>query len=205
MFKDYKIKDFLNQTASNEPTPGGGSIAALTGAIAFSLCEMVANLSLNKEKYAIHKKDFENIIKVTEDLREELLDDINKDASSFDEVMKAFKLPKSTDEEKKVRSAKIQEGYKYAASVPMGIAEKIFKSLEVIEFVINNGNQNALTDGLVSLMSARTAILGALLNVKINLGSIKDKEFVEECNKKVNALETKTIDFEQRVLTKINL
>ncbi len=168
MFKDYTIKDFLNQTASNEPPPGGGSIAALTGAIAYSLTEMVANLSINKEKYAEFQNDFESLVSKSEKLRNDLLEDIDNDASSFDEVMKAFKLPKSTDEEKKLRSSKIQEGYKYAVKIPLGVATKIYESLELIEFVIHNGNKNALTDGLVALMSARTAILGALFNVKIN-------------------------------------
>ncbi|XMB85507.1 cyclodeaminase/cyclohydrolase family protein [Mycoplasmatota bacterium WC44] len=200
MFKNYTLEDFLDKTASNDPTPGGGSIAATCGAIAYSLTEMVANLSLNKEKYAEFQVQFEELVEKTNTLRNELLLDIDRDASSFDEVMKAFKLPKATDEEKKARSAKIQEGYKYAASVPMGIAEKIYNSLELIEFVVNNGNKNALTDGLVALMSARTAILGALLNVRINLGSIKDTSFVEDYTEKANTLEAKAIEFEQRVL-----
>ncbi len=189
MFKDLTLQEFVNKTASNEPTPGGGSIAATNGAIAYSLTQMVANLTVGKEKFASVEQEMQDVIQKSEELRQELLLDIDRDASSFDEVMKAFKMPKSTDEEKKARSAKIQEGYKYAASVPLGVAKKIVESMNLIEFVIKNGNKNAVTDGLVAMMNARTGALAALLNVRINLGSIKDQDFVQEYTKEIKELE----------------
>jgi len=196
MFKEKTIKAFLDQAASNEPTPGGGSIAALNGAIAYSLTEMVANLSIGKEKYAEFETEFKALVEKTVTLRNDLMNDIDKDASSFDEVMKAFKLPKSTDEEKKARSKKIQEGYKYAASVPLSVATKIVVSMDLIELVVKHGNKNAVTDGLVAMMNARTGCLAALLNVKINLGSIKDTDFVAEYKEKIASLEKEAIDRE---------
>lgn len=205
MFKDKTLQAFVDQTASNEPTPGGGSIAATNGAIAYSLTQMVANLSIGKEKYMAVEDQMKQLVKKTENLRQELLVDIDKDASSFDEVMKAFKLPKSTDEEKKARSKKIQEGYKYAASVPLGVAKKIVESLDLIEFVVAHGNKNAVTDGLVAMMNARTGCLAALLNVKINLGSIKDQEFVADYKTQIESLENEAISRESALLNSIAL
>ncbi len=200
MFKDKTILEFVNQAASNEPTPGGGSIAALNGAIAYSLAQMVANLSIGKEKYAEVEAEMKALVEKTESLRQDLLNDIDKDASSFDEVMRAFKLPKSTDEEKKARSAKIQAGYKYAASVPLSVAKKQVEAMDLIEFVVKHGNKNAVTDGLVAMMNARTGCLGALLNVKINLGSIKDQEFVADYKVQIEKLEQEAITRELELL-----
>ena len=203
MFKEKTVKAFLDQAASNEPTPGGGSIAALNGAIAYSLTEMVANLSIGKEKYAAFENEFKELVDKTITLRNDLMDDIDKDASSFDEVMKAFKLPKSTDDEKKARSKKIQEGYKYAASVPLSVATKIVESMDLIELAVKHGNKNAVTDGLVAMMNARTGVLSALLNVKINLGSIKDANFVAEYKEKIASLEKEAISRETVLLNSI--
>jgi formiminotetrahydrofolate cyclodeaminase len=205
MFKDKTLQAFVDQTASNEPTPGGGSIAATNGAIAYSLTQMVANLSIGKEKYVAVEDQMKQLVEKTEHLRQELLVDIDRDASSFDEVMKAFKLPKSTDEEKKARSKKIQEGYKYAASIPLGVAKKIVESMDLIEFVVEHGNKNAVTDGLVAMMNARTGCLAALLNVKINLGSIKDQEFVSDYKTQIDSLENEAISRETALLNSITL
>lgn len=205
MFKDLTLQEFVNKTASNEPTPGGGSISATNGAIAYSLTQMVANLTVGKEKFVEVEEKMNEVITKAESLRQELLVDIDTDASSFDEVMKAFKMPKGTDEEKKARSAKIQEGYKYAASVPLSVARKIVESMELIEFVVQNGNQNAVTDGLVAMMNARTGCLAALLNVKINLGSIKDQEFVADYKAQIAELERIAIERETALLASVEL
>jgi len=205
MFKDKLLKDFLADTASKKPTPGGGSISATNGALAYALTEMVANLTIGKEKYAEYEDELLVIKDKANKLYNELLDDIDRDASSFDQVMKAFKLPKETDDEKKHRSSKIQEGYKYAASVPLSIAEKIASSIDMIEYVIKNGNLNCVTDGLVALQNARSGIIGALLNVRINLGSIKDKNFVDEYVEKVNSLEKASISKIDVLYSSVNI
>lgn len=205
MLINKNITDFVATTASNEPVPGGGSIAALAGALSAALAEMVANLTIGKKKYVEVEEEMKSIAKVLEEKRQALIELIDRDATSFDDVMKAFKLPKETDEEKAARTAAIQEGTKYAASVPLETARVAYSIMEFAESVVLKGNTNAVTDGAVSAMMARTAVLSALMNVKINLGSIKDEAFVEEMTKEVEALEEKAIQKEAEILGKVKL
>lgn len=205
MLVNKNIVDFVATTASNEPVPGGGSIAALSGALAAALAEMVANLTIGKKKYVEVNEEMTEIAKVLEASRNDLVDYIDKDAASFDEVMKAFKLPKETDEDKTKRSAAIQEGTKYAASVPLEVAKAAFAVMEYSKIVVEKGNTNAVTDGAVSAMMARTAVLSALMNVKINLTSIKDEEFVKNMSAEVNELEQKAIKKEIEILALVKL
>jgi len=205
MLINKNITDFVATTASNEPVPGGGSIAALSGALAAALAEMVANLTIGKKKYVEVNDEMVEIAKVLEGKRSQLIDLIDRDANSFDDVMKAFKLPKETDEEKAARTAAIQEGTKYAASVPLETAKVAYSIMESSMTVVVKGNKNAVTDGAVSAMMARTAVLSALMNVKINLGSIKDAAFVEQMTQEVNALEEKAIKTEAEILKAVVL
>jgi len=205
MLVNKNIVDFVATTASNEPVPGGGSIAALSGALAAALAEMVANLTIGKKKYVEVESEMKGIVEALEVKRQELVELIDKDASSFDEVMKAFKLPKVTDEEKAARSNAIQEGTKYAASVPLQTAKIAYSIMEYSKVVVEKGNTNAVTDGAVSAMMARTAVLSALMNVKINLGSIKDEKFVAEMTEEVNELEAAAIKFETEILAEVKL
>lgn len=200
MLKDMNLQDFLNQTASNEPVPGGGSVAALSSALASSLAAMVANLTVGKKNYEDVSDEMMIIAEQMITFKSEFVELIDKDASSFDGVMKAFKLPKDTDEEKAERTRQIQSGMKYAASVPLEVAKKTSELFDSIEVLVVKGNQNAQTDALVAGMMARTAILSALYNVKINLGSIKDVEFVESVRKEVEVLEKIAVEREQKVL-----
>jgi len=205
MLVNKNIVDFVATTASNEPVPGGGSIAALSGALAAALAEMVANLTIGKKKYVEVESEMKGIVEALEVKRQELVELIDKDASSFDEVMKAFKLPKVTDEEKAARSNAIQEGTKYAASVPLQTAKIAYSIMEYSKVVVEKGNTNAVTDGAVSAMMARTAVLSALMNVKINLGSIKDEKFVAEMTEEVKELEAAAIKFEAEILAEVKL
>jgi len=205
MLVNKNIVDFVATTASNEPVPGGGSIAALSGALAAALAEMVANLTIGKKKYVEVESEMKGIVEALEVKRQELIELIDKDASSFDEVMKAFKLPKETDEEKAARSNAIQEGTKYAASVPLQTAKIAYSIMEYSKIVVEKGNTNAVTDGAVSAMMARTAVLSALMNVKINLGSIKDEKFVEDMTVEVNELEAAAIKAEGEILSLVKL
>jgi len=205
MLVNKDIVDFVATTASNEPVPGGGSIAALSGALAAALAEMVANLTIGKKKYVEVESEMKGIVEALEVKRQELIELIDKDASSFDEVMKAFKLPKETDEEKAARSNAIQEGTKYAASVPLQTAKIAYSIKEYSKIVVEKGNTNAVTDGAVSAMMARTAVLSALMNVKINLGSIKDEKFVEDMTVEVNELEAAAIKAEGEILSLVKL
>jgi len=205
MLIDLNVKEFVNETASNSPVPGGGSVAALAGALGVALATMVANLTVGKEKYAAVESEMQEIIKTGDDIKDKLVELVDRDATSFDGVMKAFKLPKETDEEKAARSAKIQSEYKYAASVPYETAELSMTIMDLAEVVVEKGNPNAVTDGAVAAMMSRTAVLSALLNVKINLGSIKDETFVTEMTEKVAKLEKKVVEREVEVLAKVKL
>ena len=200
MLGDMYLKEFLEKTASKEPVPGGGSVAALSSALSASLAAMVANLTIGKKNY---EEVSDKMVKIAEELnlrRREFVQLIDKDANSFDSVLQAFKMPKGTDEEKKLRTEAIQDGMKYAAKVPLGVAIDTSKLFEYIEIVVKSGNKNAVTDGLVAAMMARTAIKSALYNVKINLSSIKDDSFVNEMKVQVEELEIFADKREEEIL-----
>ena len=197
--KNQSIQDFLKQTASNNPVPGGGSISALNGAIATALAEMLANLTIGKKKYVELEDEMKQTVDKMGQQRELFFEDIDRDAGAYKTVMDAFKLPKETDEEKAKRSDQIQEATKHAALIPMEIAQRAFDLLADIEYTTRNGNSNAVTDGCISMMTCRTAVLGALLNVRINLGSIKDIDFVKELENRCNTMEIEAIRKEQEL------
>ncbi|QEK13082.1 cyclodeaminase/cyclohydrolase family protein [Crassaminicella thermophila] len=205
MLVDMNLKAFLDKTASSDPVPGGGSIAALGGAISAALTEMVAALTIGKKKYVEVEEEMKEVAKAALEFRNKFVDDIDRDSDAFNEVMAAFKLPKETEEEKEKRKAAIQEATKKAALVPLEVAKDAFKIMEVIEKVVVKGNQNAVTDGAVAAMMARTAVLSALYNVKINLGSIKDEAFVEKVTKEVEVLEANVEKVEKDILSKVVL
>lgn len=197
---DLTVKGFLAETAGQEPVPGGGSISALNGSIAAALAEMVANLTIGKKKYVEVEAEMQTIATEAAAIQKELVLDIDRDSDAYNKVFAAFKLPKETEEEKAVRSAQIQEMTKYAASVPMEVAQRVHSLLPLIEAVVAKGNQNAITDGCVAMMCARTAIIGALLNVRINLTSIKDEDFVKTHTEEANAIEADAIRREAEIL-----
>jgi len=205
MLADKTVKEFLEETASKSPVPGGGSIAALSAATAAALTEMVANLTIGKKGYEDLQEEVKEVLKRATSFRNSFIEDIDRDAKSFNKVMDAFKLPKENDEEKEKRKIAIQEGLKNAASVPLEIAKEAYKMMEIIEKVVEKGNKNAVTDGAVAAMMARTSVLSALYNVKINLGSIKDKEFVEMLAREVEELEEKINQLEKNILAKVTL
>lgn len=198
--KTMTLEVFCATTASNEPAPGGGSVAALAGALAASLAEMVAQLTVGKKGYEDAADEMNALIPQAAALRAELLDDITRDSTSFNAYMDALALPKNTDEEKDVRRQAMQEALKKAAEVPLSVAETAAKIMPMAAVLVKKGNANAVTDGLVSAMMTRTAVLGALLNVKINLGSIKDEAYVAEMKKKIRQIETDIVDAEAAVL-----
>ncbi|GAA0718229.1 cyclodeaminase/cyclohydrolase family protein [Clostridium malenominatum] len=205
MLKNLTVKDFIYETASDSPAPGGGSVAALSAASAAALIEMVANLTLGKKGYEEVQEEMEEVKKVAASYKEKFVNYIDEDSDSFNKIMAAFKMPKDTDEEKAERSKVIQLSYKGAANVPLNVAKDAFALLPWAEKAVLKGNQNAVTDGAVAAMSARTAVLSALYNVKINLGSIKDMDFVNEVKKEVEELESKVNLIEKDILSKVNL
>ncbi|MDO5664125.1 MAG: cyclodeaminase/cyclohydrolase family protein [Bacteroidia bacterium] len=198
--QDLTLKQFLEETAGNNPVPGGGSVSALNGAIASSLAQMLANLTIGKKNYVDVEEQMKENVGKFEKYRTHFLNDIDRDSDAYNLVVGAFKLPKETDEEKVLRGKKIQEGTKVAALVPMEIAERAFDMLDLIVETTRKGNKNAVTDGCVAMMTCRTAVLGALLNVRINLGGLKDEAFVKELADKCDHIEKETIAKEQELM-----
>lgn len=199
------VEGFINETASSSPAPGGGSIAALNAASSAALITMVANLTLGKEKYAAVEEDMKEVAAKAGAMKDDFLALIDEDSNAFNKIMAAFKLPKDTDEAKKARSAAIQEATKGAALVPFKVGQKANELFALAEEVITKGNQNAITDGAVAAMNARAAVRGAFLNVKINLGSIKDGLFVEDLQKKMAEIENEVDAREQALLGQVKL
>ncbi len=199
------VEGFINETASSSPAPGGGSIAALNAASSAALITMVANLTLGKEKYAAVEEDMKEVAAKAGALKDDFLALIDEDSNAFNKIMAAFKLPKDTDEAKKARSAAIQEATKGAALVPFKVGQKANELFALAEEVITKGNQNAITDGAVAAMNARASVRGAFLNVKINLGSIKDGLFVEDLQKKMAEIENEVDAREQALLGQVKL
>ena len=194
------VKGLLDVTAGKEPVPGGGSISALSGSIAAALTEMVAGLTIGKKKYADVEEQMKQLVERVQKIRQQLLLDVDRDSEAYNVVFAAFQMPKETDEEKAARSAQIQEATKVAANVPMEVARRVYSLLSDIEEVVSNGNQNAVTDGCVAMMSARNAIIGALFNVRINLTSIKDEQYVADMTAEADRLEREVIEREAKVI-----
>jgi methenyltetrahydrofolate cyclohydrolase len=189
MLVDMTLKTFVETLGSNSPTPGGGSVAALSGAMAFALVEMVARLTVGKKGYEAVNDEMTEVIAAAVNLRDELLADVDRDSAAFDQVTAAFKLPKESAEDKARRSAAIQAAYKAAAELPLNVARQIMQGMPLIETAIQRGNKNARSDALSAAFQAKAALAGALANVKINLDSIQDKDFVAKVSSEIAGLE----------------
>ena len=178
MYNNITLKDFIDDLASSSPAPGGGAAGAYAAAIAAALASMVANLTVNKKKYLDYKGTMEEVISYTKSMKLDLMDLISEDIAVFNEVMKAYKLPKDTDENKKVRKDAIQQALKKATQTPMKLCEITKDLFEHIETVAKYGNKNAVSDAASANELAYAAFNIGLYNVMINLNSIKDEEFV---------------------------
>ncbi len=180
MLSDLTVKGFSERTASGNPLPGGGSVSALAAALGAALAEMVANLTVGRENYAQHEAAMQALRDEAAQLRSAMLACIDRDAEAYQQVLSAFRLPKDDDAQKTRRREAIQEGFKQAARVPLSVAADALRILEMALEAVSRGNTNALSDGVVAALMARSAVLGALSNVKINLEAIKDPAFVDD-------------------------
>ncbi|GFR36106.1 cyclodeaminase/cyclohydrolase family protein [Thermobrachium celere] len=178
------IENFLTDLASSSPAPGGGAVAALSGALAASLSSMVINLTVNKKKFMEYSDDikekFNQYLGKCEELRREFLEYIDKDIEAFNLVMQAYKMPKDTDEQKAERNKAIQNALIEAYKVPYSVAESAYNMFEIVDFIAEYGNQNAITDAGVAAIQILAAIEAAVLNVRINLGGINDVDLVSD-------------------------
>ncbi|AGY74463.1 cyclodeaminase/cyclohydrolase family protein [Clostridium autoethanogenum] len=191
MLQDLKLKDFINELGSNSPAPGGGSIAALSASMASALASMVFNLTIGKKEYLEYddsiKKNIDTSLEEVSLCKKDFLNFMEKDTDAFLSLMKAYKMPKKTEEEIKFRKEAIKKGNENAQNIPFEVAKSAYKLYSYIAIAVNYGNKNAISDAGVAASLTETAIEGALLNVKINIQGIKDevykKKMTDECSK----------------------
>jgi len=205
MLTEMKLNTFLDRTASSDPVPGGGSISALAAASAASLIEMVANLTAGGKGSEEIKTEMKEISGKAAAFRIRLSECIDQDSKAYDQVISSFKMPKNNKAEATTRTRAIQEALKHAAEVPLWVASETLNVMSLAEMVLKKGNRNAVTDGLVAVMMARTAILGALCNVKINLKSITDTSYVSKLSAQIKDMEAKALKKEKDLLALVNL
>ncbi len=201
---DMTCTGFANETASESPAPGGGSISAYMGALGASLATMVANLSSHKPGWDERWEEFSNWAVKGQAIKDELLELVDEDTNAFNKIMAAFGLPKKTDEEKAARSAAIQEATKYATEVPFHTMKAAFKAFEVVRAMAEIGNPNSVTDAGVGALCARSAVMGAHLNVKINAASLKDEAFKAQILKEAAEIEATALVQEAEILQIVN-
>ena len=194
------LSDFADETASESPAPGGGSISAYIGSLGISLATMVANLSSHKKGWDERWEEFGNWAEKGQAIKDELLKLVDEDTHSFNLIMQAMALPKSTEDEKAVRKNEIQKATKYAIEVPFNVMQLSFDSMTVIKAMAEQGNPNSVTDACVGALCARTAVLGAFMNVKINASGYDDKTFVNEILSKGKEIEKKAIALEAEII-----
>ena len=198
------LAEFANETASESPAPGGGSIAAYVGALGVSLAGMVANLSAHKKGWDDRWEEFSNWADIAQKYKDELLTLVDADTRAFNQIMTAFSLPKSTEEEKTIRSKAIQDATKYAIEIPFKVMQVSYNSLDVIKAMVRTGNPNSVSDAGVGALCARSAVMGAFMNVRINAAGCEDKDFVSEMLKQGHEIENKTIALETEILKMVN-
>jgi len=191
--KDMRLVEFTEALASGNPVPGGGSVAALAGSLAAALAGMVSNLTKDC-------RELEDVSGKADELRVRLLDLIEEDSSAFAKVMDAYRMPKGTHEEKDLRRNMIQDALKHAADVPMRTAELSYYVMKLSEMVVSFGNRNAVTDGMVSALMARTAVRASLMNVRVNLSSMKDETYRERMNLRADELENDCRSLEDKII-----
>jgi glutamate formiminotransferase/formiminotetrahydrofolate cyclodeaminase len=188
---EMKLTDFVDEVSRESPAPGGGSIAALAGALGASLSSMVSNLTANKRGSEDVDAILNKAAEECQQIKESLVNAIDEDTNAFNAYMNARRLPNKTAEEKKAREAAMQAGLKQAVMVPLNTAKQSYRAIEIAEDVARNGNPNSITDVGVGAQSAYTGVLGGVYNVLINLKDIKDQKFIEEMKMTCSELKQK--------------
>lgn len=200
---DLTVKGFADETSRESPAPGGGSVAAYSGAIGAALGTMVANLSANKNGWEDRWQEFSQWAAKGQLLKDELLRLIDEDTRAFNMIMDAFRLPKSSIEERRERKRAIKTATKYAIRIPYKVMSTSYKALDLLEYMANNGNPNSISDAGVGILSIRTAVEGAYMNVRINCKDFDDEKFVSDILEKANDLLIKTKSRSEQILDTI--
>lgn len=198
------LTEFADETASESPAPGGGSIAAYIGALGISLGTMVANLSSHKPGWDERWKEFSDWAEKGQFYKNELLKLVDEDTKAFNKILTAFGMPKSTAEEKKSRAQAIEDATKYATEIPFKVMELAGASMEIIKKMAEIGNPNSISDAGVGALCARSAVIGAFLNVKINARDLTDKDFAAQLISKGNVIVDQTQQLETEILKLVN-
>lgn len=201
---DLSCIAFADETASESPAPGGGSISAYMGALGVSLGTMVANLSSHKPGWDERWEEFSDWAEKGQLIKDELLHLVDEDTRAFNKIMDAFGLPKGNDEEKAARSAAIQEATKYAIEIPFRVMKRSFAAMEILKAMAETGNPNSVSDAGVGALAVRSAVMGAYLNVKINASGLDDKAFVDAVLKEGAEIEQKACELEKQILETVN-
>lgn len=196
--------DFADETASESPAPGGGSISAYMGVLGAALATMVANLSSHKKGWDSRWKEFSDWAEKGQHYKDELVKLVDEDTAAFNKIMEAFSLPKSTDEEKAARDKAIQDATKYAIEIPFKVMQAAYGSLTVIKAMAETGNPNSVTDAGVAALCARSAVIGAFMNVKINASGYKDKDFINKIISEGTEIERKAMELEGEIIELVN-
>jgi glutamate formiminotransferase/formiminotetrahydrofolate cyclodeaminase len=194
------LKDFADETASESPAPGGGSIAAYLGVLAASLGTMVANLSAHKKGWDEQWETFSNWAEKGQILKDELLKMVDLDTAAFTKIMDAFSLPKATDVEKNNRTEAIQQATKYAIEIPLKVMQLSFDCFSLIKTMAEIGNPNSASDAGVAALCARSAVMGAFMNVRINAVGYIDKSFVNKCIEEGSFIEKQAQQMEKEII-----
>ncbi len=197
---DLSVKDFTHTTASESIAPGGGSIAACMGAMGAALGTMVANLSAHKKGWDERWEEFSVWAEKGKSYHDELLHLVDEDTQAYNAIVDAFRLPKTTEEDKQKRAEAVQAATKYAMEIPFKVMQTSYDAMAVILEMAEKGNPNSVSDAGVGALAARSAVLGAGMNVRINSKDLYDRAFVEEILKKVNEIEQKTIELETQII-----
>ncbi len=197
---NLSLQEFANETASESPAPGGGSIAAYMGSLGISLATMVANLSAHKKGWDQRWKEFSDWAEKGQKIRDELLYLVDEDTNAFNKIMEAFSLPKSSEQEVKTRSEAIQNATKYATEVPLKTMILAYSSFPIIKAMAEIGNPNSISDAGVGALCARSAVIGAYMNVRINAAELKDEAFKKEILAKAEKIKNDAIKEEEAIL-----
>jgi glutamate formiminotransferase/formiminotetrahydrofolate cyclodeaminase len=198
------LNDFADETASETPAPGGGSIAAYIGSLGISLGTMVANLSSHKKGWDDRWEEFSNWAEKGQAYKDELLRLVDADSKAFNGIMHAMSLPKGTEEEKAARQKAISEATKFAIEIPFKVMQTSYESMDVIKAMAETGNPNSVSDAGVGALCARSAVMGAFMNVRINAANYHDKIFVNDVVAKGKEIEAKTKVKEEEILDIVN-
>ena len=200
---DKTCRDFVEVLASKSATPGGGGASAIVGAIGMALGSMVCNLTIGKKKYAQYDEKVKGILKKAADLQDELLKLTDEDAECFLPLSKAYGMPKDTEQEKKLKSETLERCLKEACSVPVNIVKKAYEAIELHEALVDNCSKLAISDVGVGVQCLKAAIVGAQLNVIININSIKDEEYVRKIKSETEPLVDKGSEIADKVYKKV--